>query len=518
MSVGLKGVSRGSFVEYLPASSPFWLVRVPRISVALGVMLLVHAGLRMGYTGVEPDDCDLLLYSQQLSLGYSEQPPLYSWLCEPIFRLFGVGIVAITLMKTAILIALTVSLYLAARLVTANERLATLAAGTVLIIPSLAWHSLAYLTHSNLLFICCLVTLIVALRIVRDGLTRDYLFLGLAVGAGSQSKYNYLWFVSALIAAGLTLPEVRRRILDRRIAVSIAIAAVLIAPHAIWLKQHIAEIKQVLNQKTTHQSHVVTTRFDQIAHGLKDAVVNSALIAVPTMLIVGWCFRRRKDAFVSVERDEDPFRTLASRWLERFFLVTAGLVAFLIFVLGVGKFHERWLQPFALVLPLWLFSRIEPVNIEPRRVRAYGLLLIGFAVAYTGARAIQVGIYAERPRGWYPMSLDMTELADAIRADVGPAPTIISSEREIGGNLLLTLPEARVCCTCEPLFPIPEGDGPIVIAWNINYGPQPPWLLLGEFRERYFRQIDPAAISTHVIAPRGAHGHPCTVAYTVIRR
>src|SRR5947207_15508972 len=82
----------------------------------VAVVLAIHAALRMTYPGgVETDDADLILFSQAPAWGYSEQPPLYSWLCEPFFRLFGVGVAALTAVRTLVLAAGCALLYLNAR-------------------------------------------------------------------------------------------------------------------------------------------------------------------------------------------------------------------------------------------------------------------------------------------------------------------------------------------------------------------------------------------------------------------
>jgi hypothetical protein len=123
------------------------------------------------------------------------------------------------------------------------------------------------------------------------------------------------------------------------------------------------------------------------------------------------------------------------------------------------------------------------------------------------------------------MRMEFGELARQIEAEAGDRPTIVTPDREVGGNLLLALPDARVCCTQYPLCRLPPRNGAPVVAvwctrWDTDYGPphdpQPPWLLLGEFADQYMRPIPKESVRIVEVAP-AAHGKPATtVAFTVL--
>jgi hypothetical protein len=470
-----------------------------RFVLPVATVLLAHAALRMAYPdSVEPDDADLVIFSQHVAWGYSDQAPLYSWLCEVAFAVFGVGVVAITVVRTAILAVALWWLDAAARLVCPDRRTALLATYSVLLIPSLSWHALAYLTHTNLALALCGGTLYAFLRILRDGRTLDYLLFGAAAGLGLITKYTFVWFPVALIAAGLTLREGRRRVLDWRTALAAVVCLAIVAPHLVWLRDHLDTIRKILGEKTSRGELADAGYFARVRRGLWDATNSAVLIALPVAVVVKLFFPKATPR--APEPDRELFRTV----LGRFFVAVVVIVLLQILVLGAGRFHERWLQPFAVVFPLWLFSRLDPAAMKPNRVKAFVGLLVFFAAGYTAARAVQVGWFVDKPRGAYPMRMDFAELARQIRAEAGDAPAVLTPEREIGGNLLLHLPGARVACTSSPAYPVDLGDGPVVIAWNpAVYGEPPPWILIDPDNNRWptWPAVPPERIRQVEVAP-----------------
>ncbi len=484
-------------------------------ALPVGVLLVAFAGLRLLYAGsVEPDESDLIIFGQQLAWGYSEQPPLYSWLCAAAFELLGTGVAALTVVRTAIL-ALTAAFLLAvARLAIPDRRLATLAAASTLLVPSLAWHALTYLTHSILVFLAGIASVYFVLRIVRDGRTRDYAFLGAACAAGALSKYNFALFAFALAAAAATLAPARRRLLDPRLALTVATFALLVAPHALWLYEHRAILRDELLLKVTHTRAVEIGRLARSAIGVREVATNSLLAAGPLALVVLVTFRAARRRIAT---DDDN----AVRLLGRFLAIALALMFAMVLAAGWDRFHERWLMPFTLVLPLWLFARLDPDAVDERARRRYGLLLAALAVAYLIVRTVQVAAFADRTSGQYPLRLDFSDLANAIVAEAGDTPLILVKQREVGGNLKLAIPGARVLSCYGNLHDLPPTGGPIVIAWNpvISHGrPEVPWSWI----QRYWHlawphYVPPEAVRTFPVAKSGPNGQPATVMFTVLK-
>ncbi len=478
----------------------------------IGALLLAFAALRMLYAGgVEPDESDLILFGQQLAWGYSEQPPLYSWLCAAAFELLGTGVAALVAVRTAILAATAAFLYATARLAIPNPRLATLATGSVLLVPSLAWHALTYLTHSILVFLAGIACVFFVLRIVQGGRARDYAFLGVACAAGALAKYNFALFALALALAAASLAPARRRLLDWRLALTAATFALLVAPHAAWLYERRDILRAELLLKVTHARAVEIGRLARALIGVREVATNALLAAGALALAVFVAFRGARPAA------PDHF---AARLLGRFLAIALAMMFAMVLANGWDRFHERWLMPFALVLPLWLFARLDSAVVDGSALRRYGVLLAALAVAYTATRAVQVVAFADRTNGHYPLRMEFTELARRIAAEAGDRPLILVKQREIGGNLKLTMPGARVLCCYGNLHELPPTGGPIVIAWNpviSNGRPEVPWSWIQRFWPLAApRHVPPESIREVPVTKGGSNGRPVRVMFTVL--
>jgi 4-amino-4-deoxy-L-arabinose transferase-like glycosyltransferase len=488
--------------------------------LAVGFLLAAFAGLRMLYAGsVEPDEADLIIFGQQLAWGYSEQPPLYSWLCAAAFNVFGLGVPAITAIRTFVL-ALTIAFLVAtARLAIPDRRLALLAAASVLMVPSLAWHALTYLTHSILVFLAGIACLYYTLKVLRDGRTRDYALLGTACAAGLLAKYNFALLAGALVLAAASLPEGRRRLLSWKMGLTVVVCLAFIAPHAIWVLDHWTILRDELLRKVTHSREAEIGRLARSLIGLREVATNTLLAAGPITLAVAWTFRRAR---MRVEtKDPESFPAVARLLMGRFLLVAFGMMVAMVLLNGWDRFHERWLMPFMLVLPLWLFATLNADTLDGRTIRRFGWLLAVLALAYLTVRTVQVTLFLDRTGGLYPLRLDFTDLANAIVSEAGERPLILVKQREVGGNLKLAIPGARVLSCYGNLHELPPTVGPIVIAWNpvISGGkPEVPWSWIERFWSIAPPQpIPPEAVQAIAVAKSGPNGRPATVMFAVVK-
>ena len=187
--------------------------------------------------------------------------------------------------------------------------------------------------------------------------------------------------------------------------------------------------------------------------------------------------------------------------------VAAALVA-QIALGGFSRFHERWLQPLLVSVPVYLFTLLRPGDLEPRRVRRFGTLLAVCALGLLAARATQLW-YGGLDRGRYPLQMDLDGPAAQLR-DLGLArATIVAHDRVIAGNLRLLFPQARVLCAAQPHYVPPlAADGPCFLVWNVHGGVKPPAAL-----ERFADRVlpgprAPASPITVVAVPPEKPGRP----------
>src|SRR5262245_42226133 len=166
--------------------------------LVLASYLAVHLLLRLALSpSLIPDESSLALFSQSLDWGYSEQPPLYSWLVWGAVRLLGLSIFSLTLVRMLVLAAVPLALYATARAVLRDRSRGLLCVFSLFLFPSLAWNALNYLTHSLLLCAISLATARAFLLLPSRRSWQAYAMLGLWLGLGMLAKYNFALFAAS---------------------------------------------------------------------------------------------------------------------------------------------------------------------------------------------------------------------------------------------------------------------------------------------------------------------------------
>jgi 4-amino-4-deoxy-L-arabinose transferase-like glycosyltransferase len=423
-------------------------------AIVLALFLGLHFILSMALSGsFTPDDADQLIFSQTLAPGYYEQPPLYTWLTYFSLRLLGLHYASYFLVKSVSLGCIYAACFGCARLLGLQGWTAVAATFLPLLIPTFAWHSFSYLTNTNLACAATAITFYLLARLQYSNHWLNYAWLGLALGLGFLSKYNFALVAAAFLAAALTIPSLRRGMLDYRILVTIAIATLLILPNLLWLFNHRASLVGILNQKLHGAG--VDHQYGRV-RGLATLFTNIGLILLPA----GALFAIGR---TQLERRHDL--TDSHRLLGRFFIAAIALLFGLILLGGASRFHERWLQPFTLLVPLFVFScyRFRSAT----ALRALAIIVVVAGLAYAGVRGGQI-CFGGFDRGTYPLQMDFSGAARELAARGGPGAVILSRDREVAGNLRYQLPWARHLTSAHPLYlpPLDGFTGPRILVWN----------------------------------------------------
>jgi hypothetical protein len=371
----------------------------------------------------------------------------------------------------------------------------------LLLMPTFSWNSIAYLTHTNLLCALCLATFHTLLRIVQDGKTASFWLLGLLLGGGMLAKYNYVVFAGALAVSTLTIPQCRPKLLDRRLMISIGLAGIMVLPHFLWLADHWQEIGQIMAMKTgIGQAH---SHFQGAATGIWELVLNTFLILTPLWLFLIWFF----PAGFSYTKESSEHSAQPRCLLGRFFLAAAILLLLSILVEGISHIHERWLQPFLLLVPVYYFVRLSGVGIAGRRLRGYAFVLTLFALAVLAGRTSQFWL-GGATNGGYPLDISFSEAAKQMRAAGFQEGTIIAGDRVICGNLRLCFPQARlVCCKYPPYLPPARPSEECLLVWNSQDRNIALPIAGDDWKEGELRQV----------ALKPKHGHSVCLKFVILR-
>lgn len=460
---------------------------------ALAILLSAHLLLSLAVSSsFAPDDADQLIFSQTLAAGYYGQPPLYSWLVWLFFHVFGLNRFSYYLLSALVLGSVYVAIYLCAELLAVDGRTRVVAAFSPLLIPTFAWHSFSYLTNTNLVCAAAAGTYYAFLRLRQYGRFRDYTLLGCVLGVGFLSKYNFVLVAGAFLAAAFSLPSFRGRLLNYRILLALAIAALLILPNILWVIEARTALVAELGQKLELMPRAAVA--GRIT-GLLSLFTNLFLILVVPVLI-----------FFSLNRVALRNATEDSQLLLRFFFSALIFLLFLI-VAGATHFHERVLQPFTLLVPLFLLM-CSPWRTAFARPRLE-TVLVSIALICAGTRIGQI-FFGGLDRGTYPLQMNFLPAANQLSAVAEPGSVIISRDREISGNLRYYLPLARHLCSSRPLY-VPElqaFNGRRVLIWNTLDGNKLP-TDLRDFARRVLRTDLPSELQVNFVdLPPRLRGRP----------
>src|SRR5581483_402240 len=210
---------------------------------ALGLLLAWAAGhvlLRLALSSaLTVDDAREAVLGQSFEWGYqARQPPLYDWLVWAVFRLLGPGVMALTVLKYALLVLTFWLVYLTARRLLADPRLATLATFSFLLVIPVSWNVHEALTHTITVLAACAGAAYLLVRLPERPTPGMYAALGAALGLGALSKFTFVVFAAALLGAALLVDRFRPRLLTPRLGLALLVAGALVLPYALWFVGH----------------------------------------------------------------------------------------------------------------------------------------------------------------------------------------------------------------------------------------------------------------------------------------
>lgn len=442
----------------------------------LATYFLLHLLIRAtGSAALELDEAEQIVLAQWWLAGYSGQPPLYAWVQAGVFQLLGMNLWALSLVKNALLFLMWMFMFLSARHVLGDVRLAVLVTLTLFLIPQLAWESQRDLTHSVLVTALASAFLYTMLQWLDRPHFGLYVLLGLLFGLGVLAKYNFLVFAAAMVLVLLSFTRGRATLLDPRILWSALVGLLVILPHALWF----------------WQSHDLGTQaLGKLEYGAglwPWSGLGSLALAVlgflaPWLLVMAVIFR---GDFLRalVNRSDDP----GAFPFRRYIWVVLGMLL-LMALFGVGHFKDRWMQPLLFLFPLFVFAGMNRSALTPGRVRAILLVCLSIPVLVLVVMAARVQTWpvpeSQEHRHFYPFDERVSEI-QALGFERG---LIVGDRGFVAGNLRFRLPESQAVIPGinSAGLRCASGDD-LLVAWDASHQMQmPEWLLSWLIRELGF--------------------------------
>ncbi len=448
-----------------------WLGYIPLIFALLIAYLGLHFVLRLLLSPtLGMDDAEQILFAQQWALGYRfRQPPFFTWLLLPVVNGIGPSVLAVSIVRYALLAATYGFLYLAALRWIDDRRLAALSVFSFSLIYVFAYYAHHDLTHTTALGALIATSFFVFAKLSQQPKTHLYLLLGMCFGFGMLSKWNFVMLAVGLPLTCLLLPGYRSLVLNWRSLLTIATMALIVTPTALWMFD--------LGQTTGGVSSDILSGVDRPSgaeaaiQGGTALLVSTLLFPMPFLLIFLALFGATLFRHIRASSMHQTGGTDVN-FLGWLILVILGLHLLLIPLFGAVNFTERWMHPALMILPIYLFallSRCQP----PRRSISFYLGIIAIFVAVViGARLYRYAEGADdcgKCREFAPFAA----LAADLRAAGFENGTIVADGMHIGGNLKMIFPGSRVI---DPAFPLAlwpsrdgfddDGEGMCLLVWQ----------------------------------------------------
>ncbi len=421
------------------------------------------------------DESEQAVLTQSLQWGYGPQPPLYTWIQWAVFTVTGPGVLGLSLLKNALLFMLCLAAFALGRRATGAVDGGILAALALAFMPDLVWEAQRDLTHSVLAALFGLAAVGALVRMCDRRRWSDYLLFGLILGLGCLSKYNFALVAISLIAAALTLPEGRRALWDKRLLVALALAALVIAPHVIWVRTHL-DLASASADKFKLAEGV--TPWAATLKGLTKALTLTLGIVGPTALIFSLMVIGTKRSAGAPEPQPFMPRMLLRMLLVAALLVVAGAVLF-----HTANFRGRWFLPLLVAVPVLASIMAWPRLSQPRiRVlRTLALVVVAMVTVLLPARIV----FAERLKRFEPLHQPYARLAPQLSPLIHSNTVVLATTKVIAGNLRLAGLGA-VVVTPDTWTVMPHPGTDVLVVWDATRQ--------DELQARFLEMLEPLGL------------------------
>ena len=347
------------------------------------VYLLLHLSIRLIFNNsIQVDDREQIFYAQEILLGYNmPQPPLYSWLAYFFFKIFGVNLYALSILKYSLIFLTFVFIYKVANLVLHNIKNSSLVTFSFLLMTSFAWHMHQGFTHTIMLSLGIIMSTYYILKIIQGGNLWLFFMLGVSLAIGLLGKYSFVLYLGLTLLVLSSNKKYREKFTEARLSLTLLTLFSFTLPHFLWLTENWNRIYSFANARLGIENSSLS--FLEVLNKL---LLGGLGFLSPLIIIL---FFITFDRFFFKTR---PYKKacLNEIFFRNFFLYLAfALVVFALFF-DIKEVRVRWLHPILMIAPFWFFLLIERYDIlSDKRIKFYLISGISFTFLVFAIRLLQ---------------------------------------------------------------------------------------------------------------------------------
>lgn len=386
---------------------------------------------------LEIDESEQALLSQYLLLGYGAQPPFYNWLQYGVVALFGISVASLTIVKNGLLFLFLLFYGLTAGVLSSSRLGPAVAVLGVLTLPPVFLLSQRDLSHTVAALFAVSLFLYGFFRALKNPPNLgNYLLVGVAVGLGALSKYNFVILPAAALLAILPEAKLRKYLFDWRVLASVAVCAVIVAPHAYWVVNNLGHATGVTVAEMKEGSD--SALLPHAIQGLVSLAVASLKGVALTLVVFGLLFCADLGKILRAE-------SLWTRVVGRMILACFLIIAIIVVAMDATHIRAKWLALFTALLPLYLMLKIDAAGLDPAR-RLPALLSIAGVLSVGVIVMLWARVFVGPMIGDYSFAhTPFNGFAQVVRAEPGPPPVaILVDDSIVAGNLRIQFPDTPI--------------------------------------------------------------------------
>jgi hypothetical protein len=446
------------------------------VVLAAALYSAAHVAARLIASGNlgEDDPFDAIL-TQTLSLGYlPDQPPLYDWALWLLERVTGHGVLHFQLLKYALLTATCAFIFLSARRVMKGDAFwAFLSVEALALIYQISWRFHEGFTHAVGAMCAVAATFWLLLRLIERQRLLDHALLGLAMGLGVLTVTTYWVYLAALIGAAWMQPSVRRAVFRPPLAIGLAVAALIAAPHFIWLAatpEGLSAILPAVKSAGLHDHLMLALS------GIRRAITEPVMYLAPLIFLyplffpgmIGAVWRRTR------LRPDEAREPDLEQLILHLTLLSAGALVLAAIVFGIHRYPVHALMPLFLVTSIWLTAQARNSAPSATRIRRFVIMALSVAIFAFFARGANMFVL-QPVCNICRWGIPYEGLAEAMRKRGFSEGRILVTDKETGGNLRRFFPDAAIALGGGRPYAPPgwreageRAGAPLALIWKTN--------------------------------------------------